>query len=82
MDRNVTMGDQRWGSSHRNLQVERVENGYLVKAKFYVKRKSGSDTYDGSEFRDYVFYSDAEMLDWVKAYFEATPDQVGKGADS
>ncbi len=74
-----TMGCQDWGSSHRELQVERVENGYVVKAKFYRQRKAyDSSMVDSTHRKEFVFHSDAEMLEWVKAYFEASAEEIGK----
>ena len=80
MTENVTMGSPAFGSKHRELSVERVENGYRVHAKFFLRKTSpDGHKYDSSEWLDYVFYSDPEMLDWIKAYFGAPLEEIGKG---
>ena len=80
MTENVTMGSPAFGSKHRELSVERVENGYRVHAKFYIERTGHDGTkHDSSEWLDYVFYTEVEMLDWIKAYFGAPLEEIGKG---
>lgn len=78
MATNPSMGNQDWGSGHRNLQIEKVENGYVVKARFYKQRRAQAGDYDSAEWREFVFYEIAELIDWVRHYLEADAKVIGK----
>ncbi len=69
MTEQVSMGGEQWDRGHRHLEVEKVENGFVVKARFFRRRRSGQGEYDSSEMRQHVFSDDAQMLSFVDDYF-------------
>ena len=68
------------GTRHRSLQIEKQENGYIVKATFSVQ-KTEIESYTmidspkkkvwRKETRTFVFYTDTEVLTFTKGYLKA-----------
>lgn len=75
--------DAAWGKNrHRKLEIEKVDNGYIVKARFshdYID--PGGDglpprTRTTATTREFVFYTDPELLEFAKNYLSAKPEDL------
>lgn len=81
---NMTMVGIPWGSSHRTMKIEKVDNGYIVKATFREKRKSTDpvslkeETHYSTKEKTYVFYTVAEVVMFTRSYLEAEASDLRK----
>lgn len=70
-DHDVSRIGEVWGRmAHRTLQIERCENGYVVK---YKKPSEKPTEYSQTVEARRVFITNADMLEFVERYFEGEP---------
>jgi len=69
-------------SSHRSLRVNKVENGYEVHAAFQVEGfKAPHPNMEAHPIvvdKTYVFYTEAEVANFVMEYLSAPQDEIRK----
>ena len=77
----ATMAGIAWGSAHRGLKVEKIENGYIVKANFREKVEKMDDWEGHHRVKEkaFVFYSVEELMLFVRSYFERDASFLQEG---
>ena len=63
---------------HRSLKLDKVENGYSVKARFPMKKTGEGDYNPGTEERQFVFYTPEEVVVFVTDYLNASQEDFEK----
>jgi ribulose bisphosphate carboxylase small subunit len=72
-----TIVGQSWASKHRGLQIDKVENGYQVKARFSERtRPKGSVWQESVTWRTYVYYTEEEVVAFVRQYLKAEKGEL------
>lgn len=72
-DKTILHGDH--FSAHRSLSIKKCENGYQVDAVFQ-RPKAKFDDFERSDRKRFVFYTEAELLDFVKQYLAAPASEL------
>lgn len=67
------VGNEFSAGAHRSLSIYKIENGYLVKAKF---RAPAEVTYEKTVTKEFCFYTDTEMLRFIGDYFAASKEDL------
>lgn len=83
MNENMTMAGVGWGKPHREVKIEKVENGFKVTGNFRVEVVNKSNVYVGPDRcnyeikrREFVYYTVEEVLGFVKGYLSADKEEL------
>lgn len=71
-----SMGDPAFDNKHRNLTIQKCENGYTVDAAYSKKVARGEEQWDTVERKRRVFYSLEEVVQFVSVYLSAKPEDL------
>lgn len=76
MSDNVTMAEVDWGSRHRSCSIDKVENGYEIKAQFPCQKQERYDP--GKRQLVFVFASVSETIGWTNWYFTEDAERLAE----
>lgn len=69
-----------WGDARgRTISITRVENGYVVKARYTVWKKPTirpQEAYKDEVSKEFVFQNDADAIAFVQSYLTAPKEDI------